>query len=366
MSKDLAARVFAILTGGVPTSTSPCLIAFAVDPTGAGVAAPVGSIGSRTDVPSFYQKTGVANTAWSLLAIVTANTALPGQVTLGGIITPPSLAANQNDYNPAGLAGASVLRQDISTAVTITGLAAQPAGTLLCFQNVSVAFEPITISNESGLSVVANRFNLPGGAAWYIPFRGAITFIYDGTLSRWMIFSIGGNAFPSINSQGGPGLTVGFPNENVGLVRTATNILGLMAAASSRVTVSGDGADPNPFSYIANTRFDALGQMRLNATEAIGPLAGTVNNQAVASSSLTLRITTSALTSITGMTGGAAGRRVTIVNAGPDAIAILNSDGGSVAANQFLLPASISIPAEGVAQFWYDGVSSRWRLWSGS
>lgn len=285
------------------------------------------------------------------------------------MITPPALSADQNNYSPAGLATASLIRQDITTAVTITGIVA-PAlpNTLLTLRNIRTAalLEAITIAHESGLSLAANRFSLPARNTWYIPTGGSITFIYDGTISRWVVWSTGVNTFPASNSDGGPGIQVGNPAENIGLRREATSVIGMIAAATARETWSGAVADPNPVTFPPAAFTQMSGQMRWSAVQAIGPLAGTVDNQAIALTTLTARITTSAPTTITGFTNGAAGRVLTVVNASANNIQINSEDAGSTAANRFLLStANITITPEGVAQFWYDTTSSRWRRLSG-
>jgi hypothetical protein len=67
---------------------------------------------------------------------------------------------------------------------------------------------------------------------------------------------------------------------------------------------------------------------------------------------------------ITGMTGGAAGRIVGIVNKGTtNAIIIKNQSGSSSAANQFLLPADVTLPPNTALEMRYDGTASAWRPW---
>ena len=291
---------------------------------------------------------------------------LAGQLVLGGIVTPANLAANQNNYNPAGLATASQLRLTLDiTPINMTGIVAQPAGTLLTLTNVTAAFNNLHIIHESGLSSAANRFRLTAQADWYIPTMGSMTFIYDGTLARWVIWSNGTNAFPSINGNGGPGLTVGGPGENTGLTRPATLTLGLMAGAATRVRLDANGADPRPFQTQSDTYLLLQGQMRLSAVEALGPLAGSINNQALATTTINVRITTSAPVTFTGLAGGAAGRVVHLINVGPDTITLNSEDVASTAANRFLLAtATLVIAANGICQVWYDTTSSRWRAMS--
>ncbi len=292
-----------------------------------------------------------------------SNAPLPAPQVLSGIISPAALGSNQNNYNPTGLATSSLIRQDITTTVSITGLVAQPANTMLAIRNIKSggAMEWITISHESASSTAANRFNLPSRGDWYIPPGGTMVFLYDGTISRWVVWSFATSNYPGLDGDGQPALTVGAPSEHLGLARQASLVLGLNAAGSKRVRVSGAASDPNPFSYESDTYFRARGQFRWDANEAIGALNGTVNNQAIASSTIAARITTSGAVVLTGLTGGAAGRLLTLVNASANNITLNTEDAGSTAANRFLLTGNYVIPPEGAVQVWYDTTSSRWR-----
>lgn len=282
------------------------------------------------------------------------------------VITPASINTSQNNYNPTGLAGATIIYQAIGANVDITGVVAQPGGSYLTIVNTSTGTDSITIPNESGSSTAANRFRNPVGASWYIPASSAMTFIYDTAISRWRPYSFIANAFPISGSSGQPGLTVGNPQENNGISRTGSSIIGIETGGSVRQTWNGSGANPRPVTIPTASYMQQSSQMRWSAVQAIGPLTGTVDNQSISDTTLTARITTSGATTITGATGGAAGRVLTVVNAGPDSIQINSEDAGSTAANRFLLStANITIAPEGTAQFWYDTTNSRWRRLSG-
>lgn len=62
-----------------------------------------------------------------------------------------------------------------------------------------------------------------------------------------------------------------------------------------------------------------------------------------------------------GIVGGTKGRVLVIHNIGGGVLTINSADGGSTAANQFLLTANIVIPINGCATFRYDSTSLRWR-----
>lgn len=96
-------------------------------------------------------------------------------------LSPSSLSADQNDYNPTGLSSAAILRLTSSTAIAITGLQGGVSGRLLIVHNIGS--NTITLSNASTSSSAANRFLF--GANRSITADGAIALIYDATSSRW-------------------------------------------------------------------------------------------------------------------------------------------------------------------------------------
>ena len=74
-----------------------------------------------------------------------------------------------------------------------------------------------------------------------------------------------------------------------------------------------------------------------------------------------LRLTPNAAGStLTGLAGGAAGRVVTLINIGGPLISLADESASSAAANRFATPVSIS--STQCCTCWYDGDSSRWRV----
>jgi hypothetical protein len=102
-----------------------------------------------------------------------------------GIVTPAQITADQNDYNPTGLATANVLRISSDAARSITGIAAQGTGRFLFLFNVG-AFA-ITLTDEDAASAAANRFAVP--SAPIISADGSRAIWYDITSSRWRAFT---------------------------------------------------------------------------------------------------------------------------------------------------------------------------------
>jgi hypothetical protein len=341
MAKPLAVSGLSVEQGVDPAATAQTIKVYSKDVAG------TAQLFARASDGTIYQLTPLA-----------------GRPSIDSVITPAALAANVNDYNPAGLATASMIRQDLTiTTANITGIVAQPPGTLLAVHNIRPSsMRWIGIIHESGSSAAANRFNLPNHRTWWIPPLGTMVFLYDGTISRWVLWSFATCNFPADDSFGSAAITVGPPAEHLGLIREAAQTLGLNSGGTARVRIASTGADPNAFQYQSDTFFNALGQFRWASDQAIGPLSGTINNQTINSSTITARITTGGATTITGLTGGASGRMVTIVNAGADNITLNNEDAGSAVGNRLALStASFVLAPNAACQLWYDATSSRWR-----
>lgn len=113
-----------------------------------------------------------------------------GQVSFGqdfafsSSISPPTLTANVNDYNPTGLQTCNFIRLTASANVNLTGLAApNPSRNQALFIcNIGAQFN-ITFVNESASSTAANRFLL--GASKTIQRDEGILLIYDDVSLRW-------------------------------------------------------------------------------------------------------------------------------------------------------------------------------------
>jgi hypothetical protein len=117
-----------------------------------------------------------------------AFSAVAASLALTGVNTPASIGANQNDYNPAGLATASSLRLSSSGAFSITGLQGGAAGRVLLLINVGA--NNITLTHDDAGSTAANRFFIRGAASLVLtPHKGAWA-QYDATASRWRVIGI--------------------------------------------------------------------------------------------------------------------------------------------------------------------------------
>ncbi len=178
-------------------------------------------------------------------------------VVLGGTISPGSLSASQNDWNPTGWAGASIIRVTSSVAVDLTGLAGGRAGRVAIVQNIGANVE--TLKNESSSSTAANRFAL-GGSDLALAGGASALLIYDGTSSRWRLIassrgssgSIGGTetstagedladrdvAYQDIHNQRGGGATKWYKvdTDATGPVKISERIGIVLAAIASGAT----------------------------------------------------------------------------------------------------------------------------------
>jgi hypothetical protein len=113
-------------------------------------------------------------------AVITQTLRIPGT------ISPAQITANQNDYNPAGLADATVVRVTTDASRTLTGLAGGAAGRLIIIRNVG-SFDLVLAPEDVGSSA-NNRFSI-GTAITVLPTR-SVTLMWDVTLSRWTAFAL--------------------------------------------------------------------------------------------------------------------------------------------------------------------------------
>jgi hypothetical protein len=132
-------------------------------------------------------------TTW--VGLVTGNLTgvqLPVSVAVTGDISPPAITSNQNNYAPASLDSATVLRLSSDASRNITGLTGGADGRVLKLMNVGS--NPLVLKNQDAASSAANRFAI--GSDITLAADQAVGLIYDSTSQRWRA---GGLPF----SQGG-------------------------------------------------------------------------------------------------------------------------------------------------------------------
>lgn len=101
-----------------------------------------------------------------------------------GIISPSQLIANQDDWNPASLATAAVIRLSTDAARDLTGIIAQASGTRILLCNVG-GFN--CVLKHDVTSTAANRFFGPGSVDFTLTPNKSVDIWYDVTSSRWRI-----------------------------------------------------------------------------------------------------------------------------------------------------------------------------------
>ena len=108
-----------------------------------------------------------------------------------GIITPPQLNSDQDDYSPTGFSTCNLIRQDINGDRVITGFVAPAAGVnrIFCNSNLSGSSN-IKFKNNDSSSAAANRLLLrDNGPDKSIKENENAIFWYDHTSNRWRPYS---------------------------------------------------------------------------------------------------------------------------------------------------------------------------------
>lgn len=149
-------------------------------------------------------------------------------------ISPTTITANQNDYNPTGLSGASRIRLTSDTNRTITGIAGGVDGAIKIFENANATSGDITFSSQSVSSSAANRLQLPHDMVMKAP-GGRIVFEYDGTRQRWWSDSNHTHTVGDVSgaeATANKGAASGYP----GLDSTVTLVVNQNVSATTPVT----------------------------------------------------------------------------------------------------------------------------------
>jgi hypothetical protein len=235
---------------------------------------------------------------------------IPENLSLDGILSPTQITANQNNYAPTGHQTALIERINSDAARTLTGLAAPTSGRAEARILINTGSFDITLSDADTSSSASNRFFL--GANFAIKPNMSIMLWYDLSSSRWRPIS---QVFP------------------IGALAYLDRITGI----DQDLALSGRSS---PTQLSANT-----------------------NNWAPVSlsTSSVIRVSTDASRDLTGITGGADGRILILVNVGTNNLVLKNEDTNSTAANRFSFGSNRTLAGGDGLLLWYDTVSSRWR-----
>ncbi len=287
---------------------------------------------------------------------------VPGQLRIGGILTPGATGGTQLDnYNPTGFANACWIRIDVNFLTTFTGIIAQPDGTVIWITNIGV--NQLAYVHESTDSTAANRFLLPGGVNWFLPPNCSYQMIYDATSVRWRVLGMATQSWPVISATNGPSLWIGNPNNNIGFGSVLGNVSTFRSGEQLEV---GNGITTAFGDFVTNGTGFALRVLNNFELAQVGSptLSGDVNNwTAFGTSNNVVRVDqTTPGFQVTGLSDGASGMVRTIVNISAFPLTLVNASASSSAANRFALPAATAvIPANGSFQVWYDAISLLWR-----
>lgn len=107
---------------------------------------------------------------------------------LWGTITPTALAADANDYAPAGYQYANKYRISADQKRTITGIAGGYDGRIIRLVNIGTGDSSVVLSRENAGSSAANRFILSHDIL--LDPNMWCELQYDGVSSRWRVFAI--------------------------------------------------------------------------------------------------------------------------------------------------------------------------------
>lgn len=269
---------------------------------------------------------------------------------LGGgaaVLSPAAITGTVNDWAPTGYnSSTTVIRVDTSGTVSITGITGGTAGRVLDLQFIGA--NNVTLSNQSG-STAANQIITGYGVNLTFQQSQSARLVYDATTSRWRVSSFTGvtmgnvsptnNFFPKFSSTTGT-LTNSSMFDN-GTTVSVSNIFG-----TTGNTNIGD-ASADTLTVAATSTFNAATTHTAPITvqdfrgTVISPSAvtGTLNdwNPGTLSTATTVVISTSGTVTLTGLQGGATGRRIRLYNDGANNVDISHNSASSAAANRIIL-----------------------------
>ncbi|KKK83087.1 hypothetical protein LCGC14_2796900, partial [marine sediment metagenome] len=190
---------------------------------------------------------------------------------LAGDLTPPQITSSQNDYNPANLASASVLRLDTDAARSIGGMVppSPDDGRILIIHNIGA--NNLTLANEAPFSAAANRFALAGNIT-LAPDDAAIL-QYDTTANRWRVIGNSlGISKPLLDSAVRTDTTTSTPVRGDLIVANSSPAWDDLAIGAARrlLQVNSGGTDPEWAENIdIPGTLDVTGAATLDSTVAI-------------------------------------------------------------------------------------------------
>lgn len=232
------------------------------------------------------------------------NAALAHAVSLTGDISPSQITTNQNDYSPAGLSTASVLRVNSDASRNVTSLAGGADGRIVTIMNVG-SF-PIVLKNDDGATgTAANRFALTGDLT--LAAKQSAMLMYDSTASRWRQIA-NGTASGGTTAAAGSDRQIQFNNAGVlgGVPNFEFNTDGHLDYWENLTTTAGGSyAHARFHADVAPTAAQTSGRTTRGLQGAIWVSAGNTNQvrKVIGSDGFAQNLGTGAIESIMGVQG---------------------------------------------------------------
>lgn len=247
-----------------------------------------------------------------------------GQSVRASTLTIATWASGQtlSDWNPAGLSTAYTISMEQSSGTTnISGILAQPVGTEIVLYCRESSVGGIILQYDTG--TVANQIVLPGGASFGFPWQitpgSSVTLRYGG--SNWQFVSAGTTFFPYIN------------------IKYGAQLGGTTSVGALTYSPQADAS------------------------------TGTVNDFGINSTTTTVLWSGVGSATYTGMTGGADGRTLCVINSSSgQSLTLSNLNGGSLGPRQLQNKGNsdaVLVGAGSAACYIYDGTPyNLWRMTS--
>lgn len=178
---------------------------------------------------------------------------IQGSVKFNKVITPTIIASNQNNYSPAEFPSANFVRLSSSSNVNITGFGTENGriGRIIMLHNVG-SFN-ITLKNQSGSSLAANRFALSDD--YTMCPNDYVIAQYDTTSTKWRLAELPRQYIDSM-SMSGATLRISLfndkrPHKELDITENIQDIVGAMIGTQTNIAVTyNDGT--GLISYIAS------------------------------------------------------------------------------------------------------------------
>lgn len=112
---------------------------------------------------------------------------------VSGAISATLTGVQQNNWNPTGLSTAAEIKITVTTGDTkITGILAQPDGTLLRLTNLAASTNSVILSLVDASSSAANQFNFAGITGTLILFpTESVLLAYSAAIGGWLLVGTG-------------------------------------------------------------------------------------------------------------------------------------------------------------------------------